>query len=215
MKSKIEVGKSYLFSGGGDESQKIFIDNTVSHFKIEPSDVIEFEPDEGVAQLRKVIAGVAMKPHSSLCRLLIIRRGDLLNSEQANALLKTIEEPPSYVLIVILCAVSARVLPTIKSRCIRIQGESTSLRVDDSLFLRLLELDFNQFLAEIKNIESGQIPDMLNLSLEVMKRRGLSTENVGMYEKIAETYLRLSSTNSNPRLALENIYIWNKTRQEK
>lgn len=211
--NKIKIGKSYLYVQRDQNLWHVFSDNLLSDFNISPSDILEFDPRQekaGVEQLRKILANLNIKPHSSPCRVLKIISGDFLSHEQANALLKTIEEPPPYALILLFVCNASRVLPTIRSRCIRIHGDSDS-ESGNGDFLDLLDLDFNQFLAKTKNIESNRIPDMLNLSLQQIKKRGLNAENIALYQKIAKTLMRLSSTSANTKLALEEIYIWLKS----
>jgi len=215
--SRIEIGKSYLYIQRNRDLWSEFFDQLVEDFAISPSDVLEFDPGlekSGVELLRKVLSSLNIKPHSSSCRVLKIVSGDLLNQDQANALLKTIEEPPSYGLVLVFASNVSRVLPTIRSRCIRIHGFS-EIESGNSDFLDFLDLDFNQFLVKTKNIESNEIPDMLNLSLQQIKRRGINAENVALYQKIAGTLMRLSSSGANARLALEEIYVWLKADREK
>jgi DNA polymerase-3 subunit delta' len=50
-------------------------------------------------------------------RVAVIDDADRMNTESANALLKTLEEPPDYALLILLAADLGRILPTIHSRC--------------------------------------------------------------------------------------------------
>lgn len=213
----IEIGKSYLLIHKDELAAGAFMDKLISNLRVSPSDVILYEPSEGVETLRKAISSFSLKPHSSSCRILRVSHGERLNNEQANSLLKTIEEPPHYGLVIIFSKTVSRVLPTIKSRCIILSDTSrqeASRRNGGNDFLKFLSLDFNEFLSKIKDVESDKIPDMLNLSLESIKRGGVDAESAFLYRKIAEASLRLSSTNSNPRLGLEEIFVWNKARKK-
>ena len=58
-----------------------------------------------------------LKPISGAYRVAIINDADYLNAEGANALLKTLEEPPKGVVLFLVSASEQRVLPTIRSRC--------------------------------------------------------------------------------------------------
>jgi len=53
-------------------------------------------------------------------RVVIIEGMDVLNRYAANALLKTLEEPPAQTLILATAVTAARVLPTLRSRCVRL-----------------------------------------------------------------------------------------------
>src|SRR4029453_14078719 len=47
----------------------------------------------------------------------VLERADTMNDEAANSLLKTLEEPPPYVVLLLLTDRPTQVLPTISSRC--------------------------------------------------------------------------------------------------
>ena len=49
--------------------------------------------------------------------MFVLERADTMNDEAANALLKTLEEPPGYVVLLLLTDRPTQVLPTIASRC--------------------------------------------------------------------------------------------------
>ncbi|RMD60971.1 MAG: hypothetical protein D6824_08630 [Planctomycetota bacterium] len=63
---------------------------------------------------------VALAPSQGKRRVFLLDEAELLAREGANALLKTLEEPPPAAVIVLVSASEHRVLPTIRSRCQRI-----------------------------------------------------------------------------------------------
>lgn len=70
-----------------------------------------------VAQVRDLIASVALAPVRAKTKVYIITEAALLRGTAANALLKTIEEPPPNVMFILVARSVAAVLPTIASRC--------------------------------------------------------------------------------------------------
>lgn len=70
-----------------------------------------------VDQIRKLIDDVSLAPVRGSGKVYIIDNAGLLRSASANALLKTIEEPPAGVYFVLIARSAAAVLPTIVSRC--------------------------------------------------------------------------------------------------
>ena len=64
-----------------------------------------------------VVAAAAHTPFESAHRVFVLERADTMNDEAANALLKTLEEPPPYVVLLLLTDNPSQVLPTISSRC--------------------------------------------------------------------------------------------------
>lgn len=61
---------------------------------------------------------VAVKPYASPYKIYIIDEAEKMNQQAQNALLKTIEEPPAYAVILLLTTNADSFLPTILSRCI-------------------------------------------------------------------------------------------------
>ncbi len=66
----------------------------------------------------QVVEDVQVRPYSSPYKVYIINDGEKMSPQAQNALLKTIEEPPEYVVIVILTTNVNMLLPTILSRCV-------------------------------------------------------------------------------------------------
>ena len=64
-----------------------------------------------------VVSAASHTPFESTHRVFVLERADTMNDEAANALLKTLEEPPSYVVLLLLTDNPSQVLPTISSRC--------------------------------------------------------------------------------------------------
>jgi DNA polymerase-3 subunit delta' len=93
-------------------------------------DVIPIEPgDSGsirIAQVRDVIAGAGYRPFEGQRRVVIIDEADALVPEAQNALLKTLEEPPSASIFVLVSSLPDALLPTVRSRCPRLRFGSLS-----------------------------------------------------------------------------------------
>ena len=60
---------------------------------------------------------LSLRPMVGRRRVAVIDDADRMSNESSNALLKTLEEPPSYAVIVLIAADASRILPTIRSRC--------------------------------------------------------------------------------------------------
>lgn len=70
-----------------------------------------------VAQIRDIVADTALAPIQAGRKIYILDRVDLLGASAANAFLKTLEEPPADVVLILLGRTRESVLPTIVSRC--------------------------------------------------------------------------------------------------
>jgi DNA polymerase-3 subunit delta' len=73
----------------------------------------------GVDDVRRQINDdIAIKPYSSRYKIYIVDEAEKMNQQAQNALLKTIEEPPAYGIILLLTTNADSFLQTIRSRCI-------------------------------------------------------------------------------------------------
>ena len=66
---------------------------------------------------RPVVSAASKTPFESSRRVFVIERVDELGDEAANRMLKTLEEPASFVHLILLTERLGEVLPTIRSRC--------------------------------------------------------------------------------------------------
>lgn len=72
-----------------------------------------------VDEIRTQVNGdIGIKPYSGSYKIYIVDEADKMNEQAQNALLKTIEEPPAYVVILLLARQTGSFLSTILSRCI-------------------------------------------------------------------------------------------------
>ena len=89
--------------------------------------VLEREVEDGKArrnipvdEARRLPEFFSKAPASSPWRVAIIDAADDLNANSANAVLKTLEEPPPRGVLLLVCHAPGRLLPTIRSRCRRL-----------------------------------------------------------------------------------------------
>ena len=87
-------------------------------------DVVIVEPgDTGairIDQIREVVERTAYRPFEGRRRVVVIDEADALMAPAQNALLKTLEEPPSLSVFILVTTRPDMLLPTVRSRCIRL-----------------------------------------------------------------------------------------------
>ncbi|AKG53493.1 DNA polymerase III subunits gamma and tau [Dehalogenimonas sp. WBC-2] len=87
-----------------------------------------------IEQIRGIIHAASMPPYEGKYRVFIIEEAEKLSHGAANALLKTLEEPPPQVIFVLTTARENMLPETVRSRCLRLSLTATS-RHDIMVFL--------------------------------------------------------------------------------
>lgn len=73
--------------------------------------------NNGVEDIRKLVEQVQVAPTRGQYRVFIVDEVHMLTSAAFNAFLKTLEEPPSYVVFILATTEKQKIIPTILSRC--------------------------------------------------------------------------------------------------
>ncbi len=84
-------------------------------------DLIEIDAasHRGIDDMKELIEGIKFAPSKSKYKVFIIDESHQLTKESANALLKTLEEPPSHAIFILATTEIHKMIPTIISRCQR------------------------------------------------------------------------------------------------
>lgn len=136
-------------------------------------DLLIIEPEEEgkqvkIDQIRELIEYVTLKSFSGHYKIAIIKAADAMNRATANALLKTLEEPPSQSMLFLLSHRPSSLPITIRSRCQKVAFEATydvsainwlkQQPIESNLSTDLLlSLASGGPLKAVKMVEEGQI----------------------------------------------------------
>ena len=111
------------------------------------------EPDGNsikIDQIRELTKKVYEKPVVSSKKVYIINDSDYMTKEAQNSLLKTLEEPPEYVTIILITSNENSFLPTIKSRCTKIAfNRLTDIELTDILKKEYNYSDVSEIILKI------------------------------------------------------------------
>jgi len=102
----------------------------------------------GVDDVRvQINQDMAIKPYSSKWKIYICNEAEKMTAQAQNALLKTLEEPPAYGVIILLTTSTEAMLSTIQSRCVKLDMKS----VPDALMRKYLkgELEMDSDKADL------------------------------------------------------------------
>ena len=89
---------------------------------------IDAASNRGIDEIRDLREKVRYAPVEGKYKVYIIDEVHMLTSEAFNALLKTLEEPPQYVIFILATTETAKIPPTIESRCQRLDFSRISLQ---------------------------------------------------------------------------------------
>ena len=93
-------------------------------------DFFIIDTDDGksikIGQIRLMQEQICQKPILSDKKIYVINNSDLMTVEAQNCLLKTLEEPPKYAIIILVLSNENKLLTTIKSRCTKIVFQKLS-----------------------------------------------------------------------------------------
>lgn len=109
------IGKSYVAKEMainilGKSEYKEYVD--IGEYRI-----AENKKSISVDQIRDITEEINKKPYESNKKVIILHNADKMTVQAQNAFLKSIEEPPSGVFLILLCENQENLLDTIKSRC--------------------------------------------------------------------------------------------------
>jgi DNA polymerase-3 subunit gamma/tau len=114
-----KIAHAYLFSGGRGTG-KTSVARILAHaLGVSDKDLYEIDAasNRGIDDIRELREGVYAMPFSSPYKFYIIDEAHMLTKEAWNALLKTLEEPPSHAIFVLATTERDKVPDTIQSRC--------------------------------------------------------------------------------------------------
>lgn len=131
-------------------------------------DLTIIEPDGNnvkIEQIRELNRKVVEKPIVSNKKVYIINDGQNITKEAQNALLKTLEEPPEYVTIILITTSESAFLPTIKSRCTKINFNK--LAKEDMLKILKSKYNYQNIADMVYKTSNGSI----NKSIQIIERQ--------------------------------------------
>ncbi len=89
-----------------------------------------------IEQIRALQQKLVYKPVSGLKKIILIDPAEKMNASAANGLLKTLEEPPPYAMLILISAEGGSLLPTIRSRCQTLQFHPLSFSQIKDILIR-------------------------------------------------------------------------------
>ena len=138
----------------------------------------------GIDRIREnIVNDVSIRPYNGKVKIYIIDEADKMTVGAQNALLKTIEEPPEYVVILLLVRNMSLLLETIRSRCIKLLLSAVS---NDRIKRWLVKKGASEDLATVVASYSNGAPGIAKAMAESEDFAGMYNQNVEFLKKISE-----------------------------
>lgn len=183
-------------------------------------DFFFIEPDGNsikINQIRNMQKGILEKPIISSKKVYIINNAETMTKEAQNSLLKTLEEPQEYVVIILIVSDENSMLPTIKSRCTKIFFEKIS---DENLKTYIKEkIGDVHFEESMIKLSEGSIGKCIEISKkqEILKKIEDFINNIENMDEVqiinASSYFNENKEDINLILDYIYILIFNKTKE--
>jgi len=178
--------------------------NTSNH-----ADVLLLEPEGEVmkiGQIREMQKRLRFRPLEGGRRACLLDAADRLNEEAANALLKTLEEPPRETHLFLITARPHRLLPTILSRCqwVKFRPLSTSHIAEILLKSHGLDPEKAHFYASLAGGSAGQA-EALSSRVDFQKRLDWLRLFSALPQKTAEEIFETCERMAKEEEAVENL----------
>lgn len=169
----------------------------------------------GISQIREGIKYISQKPFANKNKILRIPQAELLTIQAQNALLKTLEELPTYATIILETKSAEKLLPTIVSRCQRInikehaqhEAKITTTAKEVLSFTRGERLTWA---VETGKEEKEEIIKLLENWIIQLREQMLVTGNVKFaknIELVTKFKTDFENTNVNAKLGIETLVI--------
>jgi len=195
--------------------------------------ILKPHPSLGIQDVRLLQKKLALKPYQASVKVALIIRADRLTVPAQNALLKTLEEPPTRTLIILLAAQKESLLPTILSRCQITQLiQKPQIEMDQTLtaqhlqtLISILRSGIGERLKQAEQFSQRQPALLLTQNFLflwrqlLLNRTGVQTDRLpkalsqltlSQIKKALENTEKVRlmlEANINPRLGIENLFL--------
>jgi DNA polymerase III subunit gamma/tau len=159
-------------------------------------DILEIDgaSNRGIDEIRDLREKIKLSPMSASKKVYIIDEVHMLTTEAFNALLKTLEEPPSHVVFVLCTTEPQKVPSTILSRCLRIQFKRATEEELIRSFERIVKSEKlkaeKEALQLIANFSDGSFRD----GVKILEEMALIAKDKKITKELVEKNYSIAST---------------------
>lgn len=227
--SRGKLAHAYIFAGPQGIGKKAIAVKLAQRLLETPgtsnfnADYIELAPEGAIKieHIRELVYKLSLKPYSAKYKVAVIDRAEDMTTEAANALLKAMEEPKSYNVIILITSNPSRLPKTILSRGQKItfgpiagQEEKNLEQAEEAqkffeTFNSPALADKLMLAAEIANLETAEIKQILHawlIHLQLSLRQDASNATANKISQVAKA-MKYLDQNVNTKLLLTNLML--------
>lgn len=174
-----KIAHAYLFCGGRGTGKTTVARIVAREIGCNDEDIIEIDAasNRGIDEIRELREAVRTAPFSSPYKVYIIDEAHMLTKEAANALLKTLEEPPSHVVFILATTDPEKLPQTIVSRCQKVVFRNPDIETLAQRILYIVNQEGEPLISEesarkIAEHGKGSYRDALGVLEQVLTSAG-------------------------------------------
>ncbi len=223
--------QTFLIISSSKEGLEKEVEKLLAPLHIDAFDIRRIKPENsiGIEEIRELKLAISLKPFRSQTKAVVIEEAQKLTIQAQNALLKTLEEPPDHTIIILLVEGNIdTLLPTVVSRCQVIQLPITNNQQLTTSELEVMskqlavtlgkelgeKLKLAEEIGKDKNNAAAWLEKMIISTRQRLIDEITINQNNPFISQLLDylitfqkTHTLLSTTNVNPRLALENLFV--------
>jgi DNA polymerase III delta prime subunit len=194
-----------LVLGSAETNWQMLVRQLQQMLDVGPADTVEVLTPPSIAELRATVQRIQLRPMHGLRTLVVFGQFESWSAELATTILKTIEEPPSFAIIVLCATKTIGILPTIRSRVVllrlgdSIDAKRTAQR-DTSDAAQLAGLSLKDQFAKIQKLADGD----MTASAVLGDWLANSSDKQSVARQLLQLTTIIGETPVNRRLALES-----------
>lgn len=162
-----------------------------------------------ISQIRELRGEVLLRPFEAERKVFILKECEKMNLPAANAILKVLEEPPSWANLILLVSHPSALPPTVSSRCqVLFIGEEGEIDLEDELLQRIVNLknggvrEFYELSSMLGDMDREKVVALLDSLIEILLKRG---DMVELVDEISAVREGLSDRFLNVQMAVDRI----------
>ena len=196
--SDINLAKSVAYTLVRDVISENSSVDMLSHPDVK---IIESDSEIKVSEIReKIIADCIKTPFIARRKFYIICDAGFMNKDASNALLKTLEEPPEYVSIILITKNKDLLLPTILSRCIKY----TIHDIKNAYLLSLVQKEYIDEVFSFLSYKEKNYGGLYQFSKSMQKSKAEYTDMINLLRIIFRDAITYKMTGNRKLLILGN-----------